>query len=121
MLIVRRHAPVLRARVFAGKEAAEKQRQLRKDREEARKAQAKLKKEREQERKHKAAERQKELRERAREREQRKKERELAQRNKLRSTLKPPKRVTNKWQIFIGDLIQVRTRAPSCTRAHRLD
>uniref|UniRef100_A0A0K3CCX8 BY PROTMAP: gi/342320884/gb/EGU12822.1/ NADP-dependent alcohol dehydrogenase [Rhodotorula glutinis ATCC 204091] n=1 Tax=Rhodotorula toruloides TaxID=5286 RepID=A0A0K3CCX8_RHOTO len=86
--------------------------QARKEREQERKAQAKLRKEREQERKHKAAERQKEQREKARVQAQRQKDKASAERNKLRSSLKPPKRVTNKWQIFVNEFIQVRAGVP---------
>ncbi|BGP29297.1 hypothetical protein JCM10296v2_001035 [Rhodotorula toruloides] len=97
-----------REKVQARKRAARTAAQARKEREEARKAQAKLRKAREQERKHKAAERQKEQREKARVQAQRKKEKASAERNKLRSSLKPPKRVTNKWQIFVNEFIQER-------------
>ncbi|CDR37206.1 RHTO0S02e12002g2_1 [Rhodotorula toruloides] len=92
----------------SGKAAEKKAAQARKEREETRKAQAKLRKEREQERKHKAAEREKERRERARLLAQRKKDKAHAEQNKLRSSLKPPKRVTNKWQIFVNEFIQER-------------
>ncbi|BGP22091.1 high mobility group, HMG1/HMG2 domain containing protein [Rhodotorula toruloides] len=101
-----------RERKRAERQAAEAQRaKARKEREETRKAKAKAKKEREQERKHKEAERKKEQREKARAKAEREKEKALQARNKLRSNLSPPKRITNKWQIFVSSFVQERRRS----------